>query len=45
MRKLKFLVVMGACVAFSSCGIFKEDCHCPHFGKSAGKTAFVRNVC
>ncbi|WP_170113633.1 hypothetical protein ABZR88_00310 [Mucilaginibacter yixingensis] len=33
MKKLKYiLVLLAACAVISSCGIFKKNCNCPHFG-------------
>jgi hypothetical protein len=33
MKKVKYLVILIAAVSLSSCGIFKKDCGCPHFGQ------------
>ncbi|MFD2872847.1 hypothetical protein ACFS5N_10240 [Mucilaginibacter ximonensis] len=34
MIKTKFILVgLGLLLSATSCGIFKKDCGCPHFGK------------
>jgi len=33
MKRVKYILVVIAIVSLSSCGIFKKDCGCPHFGK------------
>ncbi|WP_186461794.1 hypothetical protein [Mucilaginibacter pallidiroseus] len=34
MKRSKLLILVAAITVFaSSCGIFKKDCNCPHFGK------------
>jgi len=34
MKKSKIIVLLGAVLllSFSSCGIFRKGCGCPHFG-------------
>jgi len=34
MKKAKYILLLIAIAALSSCGIFKKDCGCPHFGKN-----------
>jgi hypothetical protein len=34
MKKIKYIIALLAIIGLSSCGIFKKDCGCPHFGKS-----------
>lgn len=34
MKKTKYLLILVAIASLSSCGIFKKDCGCPHFGKT-----------
>jgi len=34
MKKIKYLIAAIALAGLSSCGIFKKDCGCPHFGKN-----------
>ena len=40
MKKVKYTIALLAIIGLSSCGIFKKDCGCPHFGKNkpAAKT-------
>lgn len=46
MRKVKYLVILAAIVSLSSCGIFKKDCHCPHFGKiKTIQQKAIHNMC
>ena len=34
MLKVKIVLLSGAIIlGTTSCGIFKKDCNCPHFGK------------
>jgi hypothetical protein len=33
MKKIKYALALLAIIGLSSCGIFKKDCGCPHFGK------------
>ena len=46
MKKSK-LILLGAIivVSFSSCGIFKKDCGCPHFGKAKAVSVESNNMC
>jgi hypothetical protein len=37
MKKIKITAALVICIALSSCGIFKKDCNCPHFGKTIEK--------
>jgi hypothetical protein len=41
MKKIRHILLIAAIAGLSSCGIFKKDCHCPHFSKikPAGQTA------
>lgn len=41
MKKIKYILLVAVIAVLSSCGIFKKDCHCPHFSKTkpAGQTA------
>ena len=34
MKKIKYVILGIIVVGLSSCGIFKKDCGCPHFGKN-----------
>jgi len=34
MKKVKYIVLGIIVIGLSSCGIFKKDCGCPHFGKT-----------
>ncbi|HTI60297.1 hypothetical protein [Mucilaginibacter sp.] len=34
MRKIKYVLLAIAVTGLSSCGIFKKDCHCPHFSRN-----------
>jgi len=43
MKKVKYLVILIAATSLSSCGIFKKDCGCPHFGKVSAHTK-VNNI-
>jgi hypothetical protein len=43
MKKIKYLVILITVVSLSSCGIFKKDCGCPHFGKTNHKK-LIENV-
>ncbi len=43
MKKVKYLVILIAAASLSSCGIFKKDCGCPHFGKIDRKK-LIENV-
>jgi hypothetical protein len=45
MKKNK-VILFVACIAMmaSSCGIFKKDCNCPHFGKTAAPAAVKGRV-
>jgi hypothetical protein len=46
MRKVKYLVIIAAIASLSSCGIFKKDCHCPHFGKNKSiQQKAITNLC
>ncbi|MDB5024086.1 MAG: hypothetical protein JWP78_1841 [Mucilaginibacter sp.] len=33
MKKTRYVFLLIAVASLSSCGIFKKDCHCPHFSK------------
>jgi hypothetical protein len=33
MKKARYLFLLIAIATLSSCGLFRKDCHCPHFGK------------
>ncbi|HEY4197217.1 MAG TPA: hypothetical protein VGM63_16860 [Mucilaginibacter sp.] len=37
MKPIKYLLLLIAIASLSSCGIFKKDCGCPHFGKIKAK--------
>jgi len=37
MKATKFLLLIIAIASLTSCGIFKKDCGCPHFGKIKAK--------
>jgi hypothetical protein len=33
MKKIKYVTAaLVLTIIYSSCGVFKTDCHCPHFG-------------
>jgi len=34
MKKIKYILLAAVIASISSCGIFKKDCHCPHFSKN-----------
>ena len=34
MKKIKYIAILVILISLSSCGIFKKDCHCPHFSKA-----------
>jgi hypothetical membrane protein len=34
MKKIKYLILAITAVSLASCGIFKKDCHCPHFSNN-----------
>jgi hypothetical protein len=34
MKKTRFIILLILITGLSSCGIFKKDCGCPHFGKN-----------
>ncbi|HWD88662.1 MAG TPA: hypothetical protein VG367_11090 [Mucilaginibacter sp.] len=34
MKKIKYIILGIIIAGLSSCGIFKKDCGCPHFGKN-----------
>jgi hypothetical protein len=35
MKKIKYFFILAiTMISLSSCGIFKKDCHCPHFSKT-----------
>ncbi|WP_292941462.1 hypothetical protein [Mucilaginibacter sp. 44-25] len=45
MKNVKYLCALVVLLAAtSSCGIFKKDCGCPHFGKSASASKPTRYV-
>jgi len=44
MKKVKYLVILIAAASLSSCGIFKKDCGCPHFGKAPAHTKPLSNI-
>jgi len=44
MKKVKYLVILIAAASLSSCGIFKKDCGCPHFGKVPAHTKSASNI-
>jgi hypothetical protein len=47
MKKIRYIILAAAIAGLSSCGIFKKDCHCPHFSKNkpalqtAGSSRYV----
>lgn len=44
MKKIKLITATVLCVVLSSCGIFKKDCGCPHFGKTQNTGSTVSYV-
>jgi hypothetical protein len=44
MKKIKILLLFVAMAALASCGIFKKDCGCPHFGKAKSHTVPAANI-
>jgi hypothetical protein len=34
MKRAKYILIIVVAASLSSCGIFKKDCGCPHFGKN-----------
>lgn len=39
-----FLMLLGAMLTFSSCGIFHKGCGCPTFGKAKGNIQMGGNA-
>lgn len=45
MKKIKWIsAAVMMVVSFTSCGIFKKDCNCPHFGNNLKNHTPQRNV-
>jgi hypothetical protein len=44
MKKVKYLIILIAAASLSSCGIFKKDCGCPHFGKVISHSKTTGNI-
>ncbi|HJP63317.1 MAG TPA: hypothetical protein VJ844_07725 [Mucilaginibacter sp.] len=39
MKKARYIIIAVAIAGLSSCGIFKKDCHCPHFSNNSKSKA------